>query len=58
VWSFDTPDPTFLDLTTVAKHRERLDCRRLILTHLGPEVLRRQAEVQFEVAAEGLVIDL
>jgi hypothetical protein len=42
----------------IAEHRAELDCKRLILTHLGPEMLARRSEVAFEVADDGLVIDL
>ena len=58
VWSFDTPDPTFLDLVTLLRNRDRLRCKRLILTHLGPSMLKRLAEVPVEVATDGLIIQL
>jgi ribonuclease BN (tRNA processing enzyme) len=58
VWWFDTPDPTFLDLATLVRQRDRLDCRRIILTHLGPSMLAHLAEVPFEVATDGLTIEL
>jgi ribonuclease BN (tRNA processing enzyme) len=58
VWWWDTSDPTFLDLATLLRKRAQLSCRRLILTHLGPEVLERVAEVPFEVATDGQAIEL
>jgi ribonuclease BN (tRNA processing enzyme) len=58
VWWWDTPDPTFLDLATLIRERAQLTCKRLILTHLGPEVLERLAEVPFEVATDGLTVSL
>jgi ribonuclease BN (tRNA processing enzyme) len=58
VWWWDTPDPTFLDLATLQRERSQLTCHRLILTHLGPEVLERIAEVPFEVASDNQSIDL
>jgi phosphoribosyl 1,2-cyclic phosphodiesterase len=58
VLSFDTPDPTFLDLATLLQNRDRLRCRRLILTHLGPSMLEHLAEVPIEVATDGLTIEL
>jgi ribonuclease BN (tRNA processing enzyme) len=58
IWWWETPDPTFLDLATLMRNRAQLACRRLILTHLGPEVLSRLAEVPFEVATDGQTIDL
>lgn len=58
VWSFDTEDATFLDLMTLIRHRDELDCRRIILTHLGPSMLDHLGDVPFEVATEGLTIQL
>jgi len=58
VWSFDTPDASFLDLATLVQNRHRLDCRRLILTHLGPSMLEHLSEVPLEVARDGLTIQL
>jgi ribonuclease BN (tRNA processing enzyme) len=58
VWWWNTPDPTFLDLATLRRERKRLRCRQLILTHLGPEVLDRIIDVPFDVATDGLTIDL
>src|SRR5207247_4402713 len=50
VWSFDAPDPTFLDYRTLVEQRRRLGCKRLILTHLGPSMLDHLAEL----AADGV----
>jgi ribonuclease BN (tRNA processing enzyme) len=58
VWWWDTPDPTFLDLATLIREHPHLTCHRLILTHLGPEVLERITEVPFEVASDNLTINL
>lgn len=58
VWSFDAVDPGFLDLTTLLRNRDRLRCKRLILTHLGPSMLEHLAEVPVEVAADGLSIQI
>jgi ribonuclease BN (tRNA processing enzyme) len=59
--SFDAPDPTFLDYRTLAEHRHRLTCRRLMLTHLGSSVLEHLPEVAaagVEIAEDGLVLML
>jgi ribonuclease BN (tRNA processing enzyme) len=58
VWSFDTSEPTFIDLATLLGHRDRLDCQRIILTHLGPSMLEHLSEVPLEVATDGLTIQL
>jgi ribonuclease BN (tRNA processing enzyme) len=60
VWSYDTPDPTFLDYRTLQAHRHALRCKRLILTHLGPSVLEHLDAVRadgMEVADDGLTIE-
>jgi ribonuclease BN (tRNA processing enzyme) len=62
VWSRDTPDPTFLDYASLLAHRhEFINCRRLILTHLGPSLLGQQhalAADGVEWADDGMLLDL
>ena len=58
VWSFDTPDDTFIDLTTLRHKLTRLDCRRVVLTHLGPDVLDRLSDVPIEAVTDGSTIKL
>jgi ribonuclease BN (tRNA processing enzyme) len=57
-WSFDTADDSFLDVATLLRNRNRLSCRRLVLTHVGPTALERQAELPLEVVTDGAVIQL
>jgi len=45
-----------LSYTTLAEHRGRLSCRRLVLTHLSADMLRRRSEVREEVAEDGLTL--
>lgn len=40
------------------EHRDLLKTRRLVLTHMGEEMLARASEVIFDTAFDGLVIDL
>jgi ribonuclease BN (tRNA processing enzyme) len=47
-----------LDYQTLCAHRDRIECRRIILTHMGPEVLSRLGEVEFECAEDGKIIAL
>jgi ribonuclease BN (tRNA processing enzyme) len=42
----------------IAERAARLQCRRLLLSHLGSEPLRRRAEISLELAEDGLVIPL
>ena len=59
VWSWnDARDASFIDMATLTSRRAELQCRRLLLTHLGPEVLQRLGEAAFEVATDGLVLEL
>jgi hypothetical protein len=36
----------------------RLECRKLFLTHLGEEMLRRRGELAVAVAEDGMVIEV
>jgi hypothetical protein len=58
IWSFDTPDPTFLDYQTLLRHLPELTAKRVILSHLGPPALARRDAITLEVAHEGQVIEL
>jgi ribonuclease BN (tRNA processing enzyme) len=47
-----------LDYATLARHRSRLDCKRLIVTHMGPEMLAHLPELSVEAAHDGLEVSL
>jgi len=51
--SYDKRIRYHLDLATLLEHRSRLDCRRLILTHMGEDVLARLDGLAVEVAEDG-----
>ena len=38
--------------------RDRFECGRMVITHLGAEMADRRAEADFEAADDGLVIKL
>ncbi len=42
-----------LDLATLLRHRARLDCRRLVLTHMGEDMLGRLDGLAVEAAEDG-----
>jgi len=46
-----------LDYARLARERARLDCRRIILTHMSPDVLT-QDSLDFERAEDGLIVAL
>jgi ribonuclease BN (tRNA processing enzyme) len=47
-----------LDYTTLRANLARIGAKRVVLTHLGPEMLGRRAEVAEEIAEDGKVIRL
>lgn len=57
-YSFEQAQRVMLSYRVVAEQRTRLRCRRLILTHIGPEMQARLAEVPEEIAEDGLTIEL
>jgi ribonuclease BN (tRNA processing enzyme) len=57
-YTFDKPIKYHLSYAALAQHRERLGCRRLVLTHPSAELLDRQAAVDAPLAEDGLVLTL
>jgi ribonuclease BN (tRNA processing enzyme) len=57
-YCFDKRIKYHLDYQTLRAHRDRIECRRIILTHMGPEMLGRLGEVEFECAEDGKIIAL
>jgi len=47
-----------LDYRRVMENRERFGAKRILLTHLGQEMLDRENEVELETAADGMVVEL
>lgn len=55
--------PSHLDLETIEANRERLNARRILLTHMGPGMLTPAAQDDarrrgYELAEDGLVLEL
>ena len=42
-----------IDYRTLTKHRAKLECRRLVLTHMGEEMLRKVGDLDVEGAHDG-----
>jgi ribonuclease BN (tRNA processing enzyme) len=55
---FETRLPIHLDYPRLAENRHRFDVRRIVLTHLGREVLARRDQLDMELAHDGLVIEV
>jgi ribonuclease BN (tRNA processing enzyme) len=57
-YTFDRKLRYHLDYATIRAEAASLGCRRLVLTHMGPEMLARAAEADHECAEDGLVLDV
>ncbi len=55
---FETRVDFHLDYPRIVEQRARLGCRRLVLSHLGREVLARRDEIHEELAFDGLVVEV
>lgn len=55
---YDAAPPHHLDYVTLERHRPSLACRRLIVTHMGDQMLARVGELGLEAARDGLVLTL
>jgi ribonuclease BN (tRNA processing enzyme) len=55
---FDTQAPGHLDYQTLAKRRSELTARRIVLTHMGGEMLAHLDEVELDAASDGTVIEV
>ena len=47
-----------LDYQTLLENRHRLECRRVVLTHMSADMLSRRSEANMECVDDGLVITL
>jgi ribonuclease BN (tRNA processing enzyme) len=55
---FETEVGFHLSYPQIRRSRHRFRCKRLVLSHLGREVLARAAEVTEELAHDGLVVEV
>jgi len=55
---FDKPIKFHLDFATLAAKRSQIDARRVILTHLSAEMLRRAYDTGYEIAEDGDAVTL
>lgn len=56
--AYDQTLPSHLDYQTLLKQRTRLGCRRLVLTHMGSEMLSRLNELELETVNDGDIIKI
>lgn len=50
--------PNHLSYREIQEHLPRLRCRRLVLTHLGREMLARRSEIELPIAEDGAAIEI
>ena len=55
---FEKKIPYHLDYRTLMEHRSELECRRLILTHMSEDMLRRLGGIEAERAEDGKSLSL
>jgi ribonuclease BN (tRNA processing enzyme) len=58
VQTFDTEMPNHMSYATLMKYRDELDCGRILLTHMGSEMLDRLDRVELETAEDGMRVVL
>lgn len=57
-FAYEQPVPSHLDYQTLLKQRDKLDCKKLVITHLGPEVLARSSELELDMVSDGDMLEL
>ena len=55
---FDEDVPLHNSYAKISENRSRMTCKRLILTHMGADMLSRVHEIELEIAEDGLVVAL
>ena len=55
---YDEQPGMHVNYQTLRAHRARLECQKLILTHLGDEMLARKNQLDATVAEDGMVIEI
>jgi ribonuclease BN (tRNA processing enzyme) len=54
----DKPAPTHMALSLLEPHLGRIRPKRLILTHMSNDMLARRAELPYETAEDGMIVEL
>ncbi|MDE0476007.1 MAG: MBL fold metallo-hydrolase [Gammaproteobacteria bacterium] len=57
-WSLRPRAPVHLDIETLRARRADIDCERIVLTHMGDDVLAALPIEGFEAADDGMVIEV
>lgn len=56
--NWERDDPSHISYRTLMAHRHELDCRRIVLTHLGSSSLAHLGEMELEYATDDLELEL
>lgn len=56
--TFDKKIPHHLDYATLRANAARIGAKRIVLTHLGPDMLARAGDADHEIATDGAVFEL
>jgi ribonuclease BN (tRNA processing enzyme) len=54
----DKPITTHMALTSLERHLGQIRPKRLVLSHMSDDMLARRAEVPFETAEDGMIVEL
>jgi ribonuclease BN (tRNA processing enzyme) len=54
----DKPIQTHMALSVLEKHLDQIRPKRLILSHMGEDMLARRNEVPYETAADGMIVEI
>lgn len=55
---FDRESPNHMNYKKLSQNLSRLECKNLILTHMGPDMLARRAELHVKLAEDGMVLEV
>lgn len=53
---FEKQVPGHIDYRTLAARRKELDCKRIVITHMGTEMLAHLDQIEIETAEDGTII--
>ena len=54
----DKPIPSHMALSLLERHLAQIRPKRLVLTHMSNDMLARRAELAFETAEDGMIVEL
>jgi ribonuclease BN (tRNA processing enzyme) len=54
----DKPITTHMALSSLEKHLDQIRPKRLLLTHMSDDMLARRAEIPFDTADDGMIVEL